>query len=545
MSRVVSSVFGILLGMSIAYLLSGRPTHALDVPHVVIYLVQVGDSSSANNEVIEIYNNDIAPVEVTNWCVYYASATSTTNGTKLACLVPEDTLDHLFVPSHGYVTFVSKQYVAATPSIVPDVTFSSTLSGTAGHVRLLDSVGTLVDRVGWGSTAISPEGLPAAVPSTDTALVRKLVTSQFTDTNNNAADFILAAKPTMLPNHQVYDAVDVCANIDTIQLVTPEGMVIDDSDNCALPVVDVCTNVDDVQADVPDGYTLDVTGNCFITPAPLTISEVLANPVGSDTDNEYIELYNPTNKNVTLSPYILRVGAHLETTIKFSHAEIIIAGGYLAIKNDTYSFTLLNSTSTVALLTNDSQLVFHIPAYSNPDDGSAWALIDGTWQYTNQPTPGAPNLLSLDSVDSDMADTGVALTPCAASQYRNPATGRCKILAGQSSTLAPCKDDQYRSEETGRCRKIAVIAGLALCPAGQVRNADTGRCRKIVLSSPPKTNYAVLGASTSGEHNYVVLAVLGIVVLGLAYAIWEWHEEIIKGFQKVRLTIGRFIRLSK
>lgn len=533
MSRVVSSAFGILLGMGIACLLSGRPAHALDSPHAVISMVQVGDSLSANNEVIEIYNNDSQPVEATNWCVYYASATSTTNGTKLACLLPTDALDHLFIPAHGSVSFASKQYAFAVPTIIPDFSFSSTLSGTAGHVRLLDSNGALVDKVGWGTTAVSPEGLPAIVPTTDMVLVRKLTTLQYVDTNNNAADFSLIAKPLTLPNHQVYDAQDVCANIDGIQLVAPENFVIDGADNCVLPVIDICMNLDDVQADVPDGYTVDDYGNCSMIPAPLLITEALPNPDGSDTSNEFIELYNPTYKEVVLTPYVVKVGQHLETTIKFLHHETIPSGGYFVLKNDTYTFTLLNSSSNIALLTNDAQLIAQISVYSNPYDGFAWALIDGTWQYTNQPTPGRPNLLSFDSVDSDVANTGVALTPCAANQYRNPETGRCKLLTGQGSTLVPCKDNQYRSEETGRCRTIAAVAGPAPCPAGQERNVDTGRCRKIVLSTPPKANYAVLGASTSGNHSYVLWAVLGIMTLGLAYAIWEWHQEITKTFRKM------------
>jgi hypothetical protein len=310
-------------------------------------------------------------------------------------------------------------------------------------------------------------------------------------------------------------------------------MVVDDQANCTLPIIDRCPNILGVQADMPTGYELRNDGLCWQIVPLLTITEVLANPAGSDTNNEFIEFYNSSNQDIALTNDMLKVGQKLESTIKFTHGEIVPANGYLAISNSNYAFSLLNSSDLAALMTTDGQTIDQILPYANPDDGLAWALIDGVWQYTDHPTPGAANLLSLDSVDSDTADTGVALAPCAANQYRNPATGRCKLLAGQSSALAPCKSNQTRNEETGRCRAIVVASTPTSCPTGQERNIDTGRCRKIVLASPPKADYAVLGASTSASHSYIMWAVGGILALGISYAVWEWREELVKGYRRM------------
>ncbi len=534
MSRVVWSAFGLLLG-GIALLLLTSPAHAVVTPRVVMSLVQTGDSLSANNEVIEIYNNDNSPVEVSNWCLYYASATTTSNGIKLACIEPTDTLDHVFIGPQATVSFASKQYTSMTPN----VTFSATLSGTAGHIRLLDSTGTVVDKIGWG-TAVSPEGLPALAPPTDKVLVRTLVNGQFTDTNNNAADFTLAAKPVSVPNHQLYDEEDLCANIDGIQLSLPTDMVVDSSGICAVPVTDLCPNILGIQTTVPDEYEARDDGLCWLMLPSLKINEVFPNPSGSDTGNEYIELYNPTDQAINLANAVLKIGQRLETTVKFTHGETVPASGYFVIQNNTYTFSLLNSSDLVTLQTLDAQTIDQIAPYANPNDGNAWALIDGMWQYTNQPTPGTVNLLFLDSVDPDTVVAGVALAPCAANQYRNPETGRCKLLAEQGSTLVPCKSDQVRNPDTGRCRAVATIVRPVPCPAGQERNADTGRCRKIIMSTPPPANYPVVGSSSS-RGNYVIWAVLGVLGLGLGYAIWEWREEIIKLWQRTR----RFMRFLK
>ena len=537
MSRVVSSAFGILLGVVMACLLLVNPAHAQSRSGIVISAMQTGDTLSASNEVIELYNNSPDTVEVTNWCVYYASATTTTNGTKLACLTPVEPLDHVFMPSHTYVSLASKQYLATYPNVRTDYSFSSTLSGTAGHVRLLDATGTVVDKVGWGATAVSPEGLPAPAPPTGKALTRIFAADVFVDTDNNVADFQMVSTILTLPVEQALVLADACGNIDGLQLSVPEDMTADDAGNCSVPVVDQCTNILGVQATVPIGYELRQDGLCWLVVPSLTITELLPNPAGSDTGNEFIELHNPTDQDVSLTNAVLKIGANLDTTVKFAHGEIVPADGYLAIQNNTFTFSLLNSSDLVALMTSDGQMIDQILPYANPDDGFAWALIDGTWQYTNQPTPGTANLLSIDSVDSDTAHAGVALAPCAANQYRNPATGRCKLLAGQSSTLVPCKDNQYRSEETGRCRTIATTTTPTPCPTGQERNAETGRCRKSISTTPPKTNYAVLGASTSASHHYMLWAVLGIVALGIAYAVWEWREELMKLFHKTRFAI--------
>ncbi len=544
MSRVISSAFGILLGVGLACFVSvgsGSPTHALDASSLVINTVQLGDAQSANNEIIEVSNNSLDTVEVTNWCLYYASATSITNGTKLACFTTPTSLDHLYLDGHTSIVLVSKQFLVVQPALMFDYSFSATLSGAAGHVRLIDADGNIVDKVAWGSAAVSPEAVAASAPLVGMALSRVLAADVYTDTDNNAADFSMVALPLTIPAQQLYMLEDVCGNIDGMQLFVPDDLIVDNAGQCTIPVVDLCSNILGVQVSVPSGYELRADGLCWQTIEQLVISEILPNPTGADTGGEFIELYNPLDHEVSLANYVVKVGQSLETSFKFTHGETVPAAGYLVMKNSDYSFSLLNSTDLVALMTADGQLIDQILPYDNPDDGLAWVMIHGTWQYTNHPTPGGSNLLSLDSVDSDMASAGVALAPCAATQYRNPATGRCKLLAGQSSTLVPCKDNQYRSEETGRCRTIAAVTGPAPCPAGQERNADTGRCRKAVASSPPKVSYAVLGASTSGNQNYLLCAVLGLGALGLGYAIWEWHTEISKVFQKAR----SFIRLSK
>ena len=183
------------------------------------------------------------------------------------------------------------------------------------------------------------------------------------------------------------------------------------------------------------------------------------------------------------------------------------------------------------------------------------------------PTPGADNVATVAGV---AVEELTLPTPCAVNQYRNPDTGRCRLIASAGPALTPCKDGQYRSEETNRCRNIAADANvLAPCDAGEERNAETGRCRKIVVAvvaaackegqernpdtnrcrtvtKMPAAGYAVLGAKTENTGSWYALAAIGgIVLLAVGYAIWEWHDEIGKFFTKWLDRLRLLVRLRK
>jgi len=546
MSRRLSSITGTLLGVVIgcfAVSIGGSPAHATEAQYstvasnntsVVIDLIQLGDQQSANNELIQLYNNTSQAWDVTNWCLYYASASTMAYGNKMWCFTPSQPRGHIYLPPKSYATIASKQFVTNVPSLVVDGTFSSTLSGSAGHLRLVDQDGSEKDKVGWGNS-VSPEGVSAVVPTNGNVLMRVMMDDEYGDSNNNAVDFLSAQLHDKLRTGELYEVEDVCANLDGVQANVPEDMVVDDVADCTKPIADVCPNLLGTQESIPPGYQQRQDGSCWMHVDQLLITELLPNPLGADTGNEYIELYNDSEEDVALGSYVVKIGQASEDTLRFIHAEVIKSHDYFVVGNDRYSFTLLNSTSVVTLETSDGQMTYQTLPYYEPADGLAWALIDDRWQYTNRPTPAAANLSSFDSVDSDVVNMGVALAPCATNQYRNPATGRCKLIASQGSTLVPCKSNQYRSLETNRCRAIvSSTTTIKSCPLGQVRNAETNRCRKIVSHVPTPQSYGVIKGSGSGDENYVMWIVAGLLVLAASYVAWEWHPEIGRAFVRAR-----------
>lgn len=241
----------------------------------------------------------------------------------------------------------------------------------------------------------------------------------------------------------------------------------------------------------------------------------------------------------------------------FPSGSIVPAGGYITFTDDDIAFTLVNTTSHVSLMSADGQLIDDAPTYIDPFEGTVWELYGGSWQYSDQPTMSADNLPSL---PPEIIEDGVSgLKPCAANQYRNPETNRCRLIVTIGSTLVPCKDGQYRSEETNRCRSLGSdIASLVPCAEGQERNPATNRCRTSLLAASslapckenqernPDTNrcrnvakittadYAPEPVKKADDGSVGLIALAAVLAVALGYAIWEWRVELSRLFMKLR-----------
>jgi len=296
---------------------------------------------------------------------------------------------------------------------------------------------------------------------------------------------------------------------------------------------------------------------------PIKITEMLPNVSGSDEGSEYIEFYNPNNIEVDLSNYVFYIGSDSLNFYSFPPGSRIGASKYLSFSNSEIKFTLLNSSSSVHLRSLDGFMIDESPTYNDPDDDMAWALIDGAWQYTNQPTPSDVNLLSLMS-DNISTVSASSLQPCAANQYRSLETNRCRLLVTTANAVTACRDGQYRSEETNRCRNIVSdvssllpcaegqernpatnrcrsvgtvlgASNLAPCKPGQERNPETNRCRNIVKM--PLAEYTPEQTIESFKNDYVWWSMIGVGAVAIGYGLWEWRFEMIKLFRKISLPL--------
>ena len=576
--RVVRVIFSFVL--AIAQLSALVPSaSALSSSGVVIAQMYPGANGVATQEFVELSNNSKSDVDVTGYCVSYVSSSGATT-TKLGCFTTQDSKTRLWMKAGGYATLASNEYKVGA-NIAADEYFAGGISATAGHIKLTDAAGVEIDRLGWG-TAASPETTAVSAPANGKSLQRITTNGTMQDTDNNTNDFIQAT-PVFHGStvYEIVTIVDLCPNIPDAQETIPSGYALDGSGNCQ---PDSCVNIPGLQVSVPDGYDSDIAGNCTqhdecdnitgiqtVVPVnmirgdgntcvwdiqPLLITEVLPNAIGSDTGNEFVEVYNPTNQTVDLSLYSVSVGLNGEKSYAFPIGATIAPGEYRAFTDSSMKFTLLNTMSRVQLRAIDGSTLGDTGSYDSPAEGESWAFVNGTWEYTNQPTPGSENQPSVvEETPIDQTDTGLAACPagkyrnpltnrcrtiaadaavlasCDTDQYRNPDTGRCKKI--DTSNLAQCKDNQYRSEETNRCRNIVTTSSVKPCKDNQYRSEETNRCRNVPTSSVPDAAFAVQPVKDTGLAFVGWWALGGVGLIAVGYAAWEWRAELLSMWSRV------------
>ena len=353
--RVITGVVGIALLILPARSFSLPATGA-----IVITEVQTASALSASEEFIELYNDGAAAVDVSKYTLEYYSATSN-------FLAPSRT-----IPLHGTLQ-PGKYYLVASTGYLADAAydaFSPGLAATGGHVQLVStmpgSADTVHDLVGWGS-ATHPEGTPAAAPEAGSSIERnKGQDGKYIDTDDNEADFSVAATPTPTADN---------APPLTTEIENPE----------------------------PSDDNLSDDEEVVTTPQlqPLQITELLPNPASpaSDSTDEYVELYNPNAEPVDLSGYKLQTGNSYSYSYTFT-AGTIAAQSYEVFMVTETGVLLANSSGKARLIDPNGAIVSETDTYDEADDGSAWALLSAGWLWTTSPTPGLANVLTLPAVQS-------------------------------------------------------------------------------------------------------------------------------------------------
>jgi hypothetical protein len=490
---------------------------------VLITHIQAGASGAATQEFIVIYNASLEDVEITGWCL------ENKKDATVACFNdPDGWL--VFLPAGKYAVAASSSFAATVPAgsvttvYEPASQNSGSITGSSDTVTLFDRDKGLVDEYSW------------MVPLSGGDQMERRQSDELISQGEEESPVIDE------PNEPVmYQDTDAPEDWLVVPSYLPPVNQVRREDP---GLVDVCDSLEGMQLTVPLGMEVDELGVCVERVIMrLVISELLPNASGSDIGHEFIEIYNPNDVAVALAPYRLLVGPAYEKWYEFPTGAVIDAGAYISFSNSAIPFTLLNSTSRLALALDDGTILNEVPAYDTPKDDVSWALIGDDWVYTNSPTPDSANIASQEAA-APGATSASTLQPCADNQYRSSETNRCRLIAAQSTQPKPCNADQERNPETNRCRNIVTATTPKPCKEGQERNLTTNRCRTVVKMTT--VDYGVLGAETKTSGNWYVLAAMGgVLLVALGYAVWEWRIELAGFFKKVTTRLQRLARPGK
>ncbi|MBP9812964.1 lamin tail domain-containing protein [Candidatus Saccharibacteria bacterium] len=352
--------------------------------HIVINQIQTNGLASGTplEEFIEIYNPTTENIDLSNWELRYVTSTGNLLTAKVFY---KFTAGKILYPG-GHVVLATEAYPSINANILRYSTSSfSGLSFDGATVDLIDSTGELVDRVGWGDKqTILCETSPAAAPPKASSITRKISDGLVIDTDNNFADFEVTTTPTL--------------NTDNI---APESPPEDLTGEPANPPENVSpTNPDESNPiDIPLSDQSGQTNNqpTYVQPALLDIkiNELMIDPASplSDSYDEWVELYNPNEVEISLDNY--RVEAGLTGSYKYTLKNIYIpASGYLVFNSKETPIYLSNSGGKVSLFSPSNSLIDEV-SYEKAETGNSYARDqDNKWLWTTTPTMGSSNIIS-------------------------------------------------------------------------------------------------------------------------------------------------------
>lgn len=147
------------------------------------------------------------------------------------------------------------------------------------------------------------------------------------------------------------------------------------------------------------------------------INEWLPNPSGTDSGNEWIELFNSGSEKISLQSWTLVSGNSKKFIFKEQN---IGAGNYLVLRQPETKLVLRNQEESLSLYDSQGKLISQSSFSGSAPEGKSFSRTsDGTFVFT-EPTPGAANKI--------IAKEVLASVNYSAGQPLNQAFGTSDVL---------------------------------------------------------------------------------------------------------------------
>ena len=431
------------------------------------------DIKMTGSESIVIENTSPSSINLQNYLVEYFNKS---NPTSLALPSSTQQLPNMVLDPQEAILLNGDNASTCGAKAVANLSFS--LSDTNGYLAVMrvdtESDGSLLykpqDRLSWTSTSSGADILKVPSSSVDPQAVwfRKLSDGawQQAELSDNCAVLIAMIAPSSDPSFVQWSIGDE-------PLATFISNSTGSNDQNAIPASDLGLS------------------------APM-ITELLPNPAEpqSDSEDEFIELYNPNDEVFDLTGFKLEIGTSTKHFYTFPAGTSIAPKGFVAFYSVDTSLNLSNNGSQAWLLDPLGTIISQTDAYTTAKDGQSWALASGEWRWTTTPTAASSNIIT------------------------DPLTVKTLSLGGVSSS----------SSKKSTTPKVKA--------AKASKKAST---KQSVTSNSSPTSFS--NADSNSPIHPLTLAIVG--ALAVVYAVYEYRNDLggylhrLRRYREARRTAGK------
>jgi hypothetical protein len=310
-------------------------------------------------EWIELYNNSAETIDLTNWRIEAAQS-------KDSALI----ISNGVIEPYGYFVICKKE-MEFCHYVHSKLSFNNSYDKN-GAVVLKDASLSVIDATPIPSGAFWPKG------KNQTKQTMERVNPQHNgqDVSNwqtSAFENGTPGKMNSQPESQVSEITNVLAASTTSQ--------INKDDN----------KEENLSAQV--SFSLQEQNNKSRDYKNIFINEIMPAPLGTDSENEWIELYNNNDFEVSLAGWQIKDQTGAITRYNFPASAKIAPQGFLVVSRKESKITLNNSADGIELLDMLGTIKDSV-SYSKAPKGKSWSKIGASWQWSAVPTPGQKNIIT-------------------------------------------------------------------------------------------------------------------------------------------------------
>ncbi|MFZ5391498.1 MAG: lamin tail domain-containing protein [Patescibacteria group bacterium] len=315
----------LLINLTALFLLPKIGQTAPDYP-VINQVQTTGGEGKTTNDFIELFNPTDQDIDLQGYRLVKRTASGTSDTTI------KSWTESTIIKSGGFYLWAHSNFTDI--STVADITTSQTISDNNGIAlrQGANDTGQIIDSLAWGTTnnGLAETAPFAENPAANQSLLRKQTSvGNRQDTNNNSSDFSLT---NSLP-HNSLSLIETAA---APAAPTPPPAPIIIYQPAPLPTVQ---------------------------PGEVVINELISDPI--EGNEEWVEIYNRTNRTINLSDFSLSDGSNAKTYLS----------GTLGTSDSSRFYVIrspkgnLNNNGDILILRYQETIIDQI-SYGNWDDGN-------------------------------------------------------------------------------------------------------------------------------------------------------------------------------